>query len=211
MNDDRQSQLVRRVLLDYMTDDELASALELWQKQYQHQAIEKVSFFVFEIASTSSLRKVKKEIEQALYNGLQQIQVPEIDAQQAKAEIVKKIEQPIPIQTPVVDVQGVSFLLGQLLQALQAQDFQQVIQAIEIYIREEGISDQIGQELLRWLVERRQLNIITSDVNIVRQVVNVLYSVLCDDCGPVKADRIMAQAMAQTEQKFPLLNVRQLM
>ncbi len=210
MNHEQHSQLVRKILQNYMAGDDLSAALALWQRQYQHQTLDKLPFFVFEITTTASMRRAKKELEAKLCAALQQVQLVQ-DNPPAQLKIVEaaKIEQAVSINAPVVDVQGLAFFLGQLLQALQAEDFQHVIEAVEIYIREENLSSDIGQELLCWLVERRQLNGIAGDEMYIRQVVTIMYSVLCDYWGPVKADRIMMQAIVQAEQRFPLLTLKQ--
>ena len=45
--------------------------------------------------------------------------------------------------------------------------------------------------------------------DVLRQVINTLYTVMCDYFGPMKSDRYMAQAVAQIDQQYPAVMIKQ--
>ena len=67
---DVQHEAVEKVLKTYLKGDALNSAVSLWDRQYSGQSFEKLSFFVFEIATTSTLRNLRKNILEELEQNL---------------------------------------------------------------------------------------------------------------------------------------------
>ncbi len=210
-SNDEQHNIVQQILQEYLEGDDLDSAVRLWDHQYRRQSLDKLSYFVFEIATTSTLRSLRKEIlvdlERGLLQGIQATETtepvqPAVVEQQPVTEAVK-------MTTPsVASTEGLSFFLQQLLSNLHNENPQDIYQLIGESLKEAKLPQYVGRDLIQWYQDRQHLASVTENADYIRKIVNILYSILCEYFGPMKADRLMSQAVILTEQQFPELLVK---
>lgn len=234
---DAQHQVVESVLKSYLKDEALSSAISLWDQQYRGQSFEKLSFFVFEIATTSTLRSLKKDILQELEHQLKgDVLQIHLDTQNPiLTTVFNNVERPqdlpnsshlkqqdIPLEKQKIelteeDIQGhvivsaavLSEFFQSLLEALQAVNIAALKDIFDEYLQAEALPQFIKQEFEEFIFHNGQLKVLIYDAAHISKVTNILYSILCEYHGPVRTDRLVMQAIMYVEQKYPHENLRQ--
>lgn len=79
-------------------------------------------------------------------------------------------------------------------------------QRLLVQARRLPLPESLQQELQFCLSSHSELNVTVSDSASLRQVLNAMYIVLCEACGPVEADQLLAQAVQATQLLHPELN-----
>ena len=98
-------------------------------------------------------------------------------------------------------------LFQQLLQSLKGQNELMVV--LQEHLQDSQITPQYQHAFIHYvqtgesLVEQFYLK------DVLSQVINALYTVMCDYFGPMKSDRYMAQAVAQIDQQYPTVMIKQ--
>ena len=219
MMDQVQHQVVEKVLQGYLDGEDLNSAVKLWDRQYSNQPMDKLSFFVFEIATSSTLRSLRKqilsELEEQLIQEKTQEEIPTVAVQQA-AEVktmpiveavameMKQAQQDSQVEA-IVNSDALNDMFAGLLSALKSFDQKELLSVFDEYLQDvQGIPGFIRDELLLVAFSNHQVNYLMYDEQHIRTALNVIYSVVCEYIGPVKADRLFSTTVAQVEQKYPL-------
>lgn len=235
---DVQHQVVEKVLKGYLEDDALSSAVSLWDQHYSGQSSEKLSFFVFEIATTSALRHLRKNILQELERNLTTEPAQNTlvkDSKRLEATQSKIGERPqyipssnrvkleeIPLEKLTIDlakedVDGLAivnivvlFEFFQMLKtSLHTINLNELASVLDEYLSEAALPHFVKQELVELVLKQGGLYVLPYDQEHIRKVTNILYSILCEYHGPVRTDRLMMQAITHLEQKYPNENLRQ--
>lgn len=219
MMDQVQHQVVEKVLKGYLEGDDLNSAVNLWDKQYSNQPMDKLSFFVFEIATSSTLRSLRKQILSDLERNLTQedknptqpIATGKAVKQKVSEEIIyplaKEMEEAKSEPEPVVSAEALNHCFNMLMSHLKSFDLKELTTVLNEHLEgTEGVPGFIKDELLLIALSEHKVNYLIYDVQHIRTSLNVVYSVLCEYFGPTKADRILAQTVAQVEKSYPLEN-----
>ena len=215
--DNDQRGIVQRILAKYLDGQALDQAVELWRYQYSKKPLQELNYFVFEIANSSELRSSRKQIVHDLQHGLehdiQQNLNDEQTHQSTQAFESKAIRSSIDVALNQVEVVNVAHhsafdaLFQQLLQSLKGQSELMVV--LEEHLQDSQITPQYQHAFIHYvqtgesLVEQFYLK------DVLRQVINTLYTVMCDYFGPMKSDRYMAQAVAQIDQQYPAVMIKQ--
>lgn len=215
--DNDQRSIVQRILAKYLDGQALDQAVELWRYQYSKKPLQELNYFVFEIANSSELRSSRKQIVQDLQHGLehdvQQNLNDEQTHQSTQAFESKAIRSSIDVALNQVEVVNVAHhsafdaLFQQLLQSLKGQSELMVV--LEEHLQDSQITPQYQHAFIHYvqtgesLVEQFYLK------DVLSQVINTLYTVMCDYFGPMKSDRYMAQAVAQIDQQYPAVMIKQ--
>lgn len=218
-----QHRIVEKVLQGYLDGDALNSAVSLWDQQYRNQPMDKLSFFVFEIASSSTLRSLRKQILLDLENNLNTADVPvssvalnlalDIDEATPVSTTVHTQTYPIeeeafPESLPVIQSEALLYCMKTLLLSLQHIATQDVMDVFyEQFEDEIQLPEFIQMELMNILFSGQQPNYLIYDEEHIRQGLNVIYSVICEYLGPVKADHYLSKTIQQTTQQFPHENL----
>lgn len=214
--DNDQRSIVQRILAKYLDGQALDQAVELWRYQYSKKPLQELNYFVFEIANSSELRSSRKQIVHDLQHGLehdvQQNLNDEQTHQSTQAFESKAIRSSIDVALNQVEVVNVAHhsafdaLFQQLLQSLKGQSELMVV--LEEHLQDSQITPQYQHAFIQYvqtgesLVEQFYLK------DVLRQVINTLYTVMCDYFGPMKSDRYMAQAVAQIDQQYPAVMIK---
>ncbi len=219
--DNDQRGIVQRILGKYLNGQDLDQAVELWRYQYSKKPLQELNYFVFEIANSSELRSSRKQIvhdlQKSLQHGLehdvQKDLNPEQTHQSTQAFESKVISPTIDVAFNQVEVVNVAHhsafdaLFQQLLQSLKGQSELMVV--LQEHLQDSQITAQYQHAFIHYvqtgesLVEQFYLK------DVLRQVINTLYTVMCDYFGPMKSDRYMAQAVAQIDQQYPAVMIKQ--
>ena len=214
--DNDQRGIVQRILAKYLDGQALDQAVELWRYQYSKKPLQELNYFVFEIANSSELRSSRKQIVHDLQHGLehdvQQNLNDEQTHQSTQAFESKAIRSSIDVALNQVEVVNVTHhsafdaLFQQLLQFLKGQSELMVV--LQEHLQDSQITPQYQHAFIHYvqtgesLVEQFYLK------DVLRQVINTLYTVMCDYFGPMKSDRYMAQAVAQIDQQYPAVMIK---
>ena len=215
--DNDQRGIVQRILAKYLDGQALDQAVELWRYQYSKKPLQELNYFVFEIANSSELRSSRKQIVHDLQHGLehdiQQNLNDEQTHQSTQAFESKAIRSSIDVALNQVEVVNVAHhsafdaLFQQLLQSLRGQSELMVV--LQEHLQDSQITPQYQHAFIHYvqtgesLVEQFYLK------DVLRQVINTLYTVMCDYFGPIKSDRYMAQAVAQIDRQYPAVMIKQ--
>lgn len=215
--DNDQRGIVQRILAKYLDGQALDQAVELWRYQYSKKPLQELNYFVFEIANSSELRSSRKQIVHDLQHGLeldvQQNLNDEQTHQSTQAFESKAIRSSIDVALNQVEVVNVAHhsafdaLFQQLLQFLKGQSELMVV--LQEHLQDSQITAQYQHAFIHYvqtgesLVEQFYLK------DVLRLVINALYTVMCDYFGPMKSDRYMAQAVAQIDQQYPAVMIKQ--
>ena len=215
--DNDQRGIVQRILGKYLNGQDLDQAVELWRYQYSTKPLQELNYFVFEIANSAELRSSRKQIVHDLQHGLeydvQQNLNDEQTHQSTQAFESKAIQSNIDVALNQVEVVNVAHhsafdaLFQQLLQSLRGQSELMVV--LQEHLQDSQITAQYQHAFIHYvqtgesLVEQFYLK------DVLRQVINTLYTVMCDYFGPMKSDRYMAQAVAQIDQQYPTVMIKQ--
>ena len=215
--DNDQRGIVQRILAKYLDGKALDQAVELWRYQYSKKPLQELNYFVFEIANSSELRSSRKQIVHDLQHGLehdiQQNLNDEQTHQSTQAFESKAIQSNIDVALNQVEVVNVAHhsafdaLFQQLLQSLKGQSELMVV--LQEHLQDSQITPQYQHAFIHYvqtgesLVEQFYLK------DVLRQVINTLYTVMCDYFGPMKSDRYMAQAVAQIDRQYPAVMIKQ--
>ncbi len=215
--DNDQRSIVQRILAKYLDGQALDQAVELWRYQYSKKPLQELNYFVFEIANSSELRSSRKQIVHDLQHGLehdiQQNLNDEQTHQSTQAFESKAIRSSIDVALNQVEVVNVAHhsafdaLFQQLLQSLKGQSELMVV--LQEHLQDSQITPQYQHAFIHYvqtgesLVEQFYLK------DVLSQVINTLYTVMCDYFGPMKSDRYMAQAVAQIDRQYPAVMIKQ--
>ena len=215
--DNDQRSIVQRILAKYLDGQALDQAVELWRYQYSKKPLQELNYFVFEIANSSELRSSRKQIVHDLQHGLehdiQQNLNDEQTHQSTQAFESKAIRSSIDVALNQVEVVNVAHhsafdaLFQQLLQSLKGQNELMVV--LQEHLQDSQITPQYQHAFIHYvqtgesLVEQFYLK------DVLSQVINTLYTVMCDYFGPMKSDRYMAQTVAQIDQQYPAVMIKQ--
>ena len=215
--DNDQRSIVQRILAKYLDGQALDQAVELWRYQYSKKPLQELNYFVFEIANSSELRSSRKQIVHDLQHGLehdvQQNLNDEQTHQSTQAFESKAIRSSIDVALNQIEVVNVAHhsafdaLFQQLLQSLRGQS--ELIAVLQEHLQDSQITAQYQYAFIHYvqtgesLVEQFYLK------DVLSQVINTLYTVMCDYFGPMKSDRYMAQTVAQIDQQYPAVMIKQ--
>lgn len=189
--DNDQRSIVQRILAKYLDGQALDQAVELWRYQYSKKPLQELNYFVFEIANSSELRSSRKQIVHDLQHGLehdiQQNLNDEQTHQSTQAFESKAIRSSIDVALNQVEVVNVAHhsafdaLFQQLLQSLKGQSELMVV--LQEHLQDSQITPQYQHAFIHYvqtgesLVEQFYLK------DVLRQVINTLYTVMCDYFG----------------------------
>lgn len=215
--DNDQRSIVQRILAKYLDGQALDQAVELWRYQYSKKPLQELNYFVFEIANSSELRSSRKQIVHDLQHGLehdvQQNLNDEQTHQSTQAFESKAIRSSIDVALNQVEVVNVAHhsafdaLFQQLLQSLRGQSELMVV--LQEHLQDSQITAQYQHAFIHYVQTGESLMEQFYLKDVLRQVINTLYTVMCDYFGPMKSDRYMAQAVAQIDQQYPAVMIKQ--
>ena len=215
--DNDQRSIVQRILAKYLDGQALDQAVELWRYQYSKKPLQELNYFVFEIANSSELRSSRKQIVHDLQHGLEHDVLQNLNDEQthqstqALQSKAKRSSTDVALnQVEVVNVahhSAFDALFQQLLQSLKGQSELMVV--LQEHLQDSQITPQYQHAFIHYvqtgesLVEQFYLK------DVLSQVINTLYTVMCDYFGPMKSDRYMAQAVAQIDRQYPAVMIKQ--
>ena len=215
--DNDQRGIVQRILAKYLDGQALDQAVELWRYQYSTKPLQELNYFVFEIANSAELRSSRKQIVHDLQHGLeydvQQNLNDEQTHQSTQAFESKAIQSNIDVALNQVEVVNVAHhsafdaLFQQLLQSLRGQSELMVV--LQEHLQDSQITAQYQHAFIHYVQTGESLMEQFYLKDVLRQVINTLYTVMCDYFGPMKSDRYMAKAVAQIDQQYPAVMIKQ--
>lgn len=219
-HEETKNEKVLKILSEYIAGDELDAAMQLWQRQYSHQSIDKLSFFIFELESNSEIRSTRREILKKLQLALE-IENPKNKSAEAslkakekpaavsvKAKVEKTVIQREQVDDkvdaiPVVSLEGLNTYFEILLEPLSPIAHKELMEICIDYLMDSNLTTFVKEEIVKIIIGEGQPNHILYDVENIRGTINIVYSLLCECYGPIKADQTLAKAMAVVSHQYP--------
>ena len=196
---------VLEVLKGYLAGDELNTAMNLWERQYCHQPIEKLSFFIFELESTVDVRGARRELLKKLESELKH----ESNSSVKTESVVRKVRQRMQAtsvkakeEEQVIATEKLSAFCQALSNHLADVKSSERIEVCSEYLEETELPTFLREEVLAIVVEGAEPKHLVTDEDHVRDVINIVYTMLCEFFGPVKADKILAKAVSENDATF---------
>lgn len=191
------------LLSRYLGGIELEQAWTLWNKSYTKRTDSDLTYFAFEIASVGELRKLRSEIIEQLKATRDVSSL----ASHANHELDPETNMQVTALSPTV--QALVYLLEQLRIILNAQPPIELREAFDGEVSQSRLPDRLRTQYRQWFYQRRPLTLTEQDHSYYAVFVNVLYNLMCDYLGPIRADHMMNQAVNTTKQQFAQVNVHQ--
>jgi hypothetical protein len=210
---DRNRRAVYHALSGVFTDHAtLLRALDIWDRQFADQRGFRVNLYVTAVAQDIVLNDVQvRALASSLYAAMttSERSLPQLpgtlrtryaEAQSTPTQSATDVSMRTGILNPRLAV-FTSLLAGLIEGVVRAQKFDDFLEALEA--QAPALPTSVMQARTVWinggLTKLRQFVNVVSDMDR-RAVVNDLYIALCDACGPVNADRILAHAVHAAEQ-----------
>lgn len=200
---------IEGALTPYLSDDHLLRAVRIWEEKYSQQPTFALQRFINEFCDNATLMAQRSQILQSLIRALSGADGRPLD----KPMLVPESRQAEHVAVTMKD--GLIECFSQLVEAVFARTPGDMHIKIRLFLLENltGMKlPALSQRALHaWLSQQYR---IPSDVMLeekaLRHLVNLVYISLCEFMGPVKADKLLHEAVTATEStcRFP---VRQLL
>lgn len=200
---------IEGALTPYLSEAHLVRAIRIWEEKYSGQPTFALQRFINEFCDNATLMAQRSQILQSLIRALSGA-----DGRPLEQSIFQR-ETPAAPTSPVVMADGLVDCFSQLMEAVFTNMPGDMHVRARLFLLENlpGMKlPALSQRSLQaWLSQQYR---IPSDVILeektLRHLVNLVYISLCEFMGPVKADKLLHEAVITTERscRFP---VRQLL
>lgn len=214
-------QAVEEGLKPFLPDDYLQDILEFWELHYSHEPAFVLQRFLNEICTTATLKSQRSQMLQSV---LLALSARERDNQLASKKT--KPGKPVLRHAESLDMptrfRGDEYAqaLMQCFTALSQRLFKtapaQIDRSLRLYLMDTVPKLKMGSDSIHALrlwtgtdMEAPPTSLLT--IEDMQQVINLIYSALCEYVGPVKADRQLTMAVRFLEENHPEWPIRQLL
>ena len=214
-------QAVEEGLKPFLPDDYLQDILEFWELHYSHEPAFVLQRFLNEICTTASLKSQRSQMLQSV---LLALSARERDNQPASKKTkpgkpVLRHAESLDMPTRFKGDEHAQSLM-QCFTALSQRLFKtapaQIDRSLRLYLMDTipklKMSSDTIHALRLWTgtdMELPPTSLLT--IEDMQQVINLIYSALCEYVGPVKADRQLSMAVRFLEENHPEWPIRQLL
>lgn len=214
-------QAVEEGLKPFLPDDYLQDILEFWELNYSHEPAFVLQRFLNEICTTATLKSQRSQMLQSV---LLALSARERDNQLASKKTkpgkpVLRRSESLDIPTRFKGDEHAQALM-QCFTALSQRLFKtapaQIDRSLRLYLMDTipklKMSSDTIHALRLWTgtdMEAPPSSLLT--IEDMEQVINLIYSALCEYVGPVKADRQLTMAVRFLEENHPEWPIRQLL
>lgn len=214
-------QAVEEGLKPFLPDNYLQDVLEFWELHYSHEPAFVLQRFLNEICTTAALKAQRSQMLQSV---LLALSARERENQPASKKT--KPGKPVLLHTSPLDMaprfngNEQAQLLMQCFAALSQRLFRtapaQIDRSLRLYLMDTIPKLKMGSDAIHALrlwtgtdMEAPPTSLLT--IEEMQQVINLIYSALCEYVGPVKADKLLSMAVKFQEENHPEWPIRQLL
>lgn len=215
-------QAVEEGLKPFLPDDYLQDTLEFWDLHYSHEPAFVLQRFLNEICTTAGLKAQRAQMLQSILLALsvrERENQPALKKTRAAKAGLRHLES-VDIVLPSFNGDQQSQALMQCFTALSQRLFRtapaQIDRSLRLYLMDTVLKLKMGSDTIHALrlwagtdMEVAPNTLLT--IEEMQQVINLIYSALCEYVGPVKADRQLSMAIRFLEENHPEWPVRQLL
>lgn len=187
-------------LQPFFDEPGLMQALTHWENRYADQPSLALQRFVADICHNSGLKDKRASILRSLLHAMGQDSSELLaDPRGQDAAIAGKPE-----------TASVSMAYAELMLAMMSQvdDSLQHKLRIELFaaLRHRQLPLTILEALQNWLGTRQALKLNNAPTALLQKLLNQYYILLCENVGPVRADKILARGVSQVQHEHPDLD-----
>ena len=201
-------------LAGHFSDEEVWPLLALWESKYAEQQPFTLNEFLAEVVLRTERKleraRLYRELVGALTGPPSQL-LPDPEEQlaawrQGRNEAVRQVA------TPDSAAQTTFLALNQaLLEQLDVQQQQALRRFAAGSLNGMEVSQELGLRLRAWLEQGAADGVESLGLEQLRKLLNLLYIGLCEFLGPVRADRVLSQAVARVEELGAAFSPRRLL
>lgn len=201
---------IQGALSGYLSDDRLDHALLVWEEKYSEQPTFALQRFINEFCDNSTLSAQRSKILQSLIKALSGADGRPLDKPMGIPELNTPAElQASPASRPVSNTDDSIACCTKLIETV----FSQLPGDMHVKIRLYLIDNLPGMKLNgmtqravhAWLSQQYRIpNDIHMEEKALRHLINLTYISLCEFLGPIKADRMLHEAVVTTEMHHSL-------
>ncbi len=201
-------------LAGHFSDEEVWPLLALWENKYAEQPPSALNEFLAEVVLRTERKleraRLYRELVGALTGPPSQL-LPDPEEQlaawrQGRNEAVRQVA------TPDSAAQTTFLALNQaLLEQLDVQQQQALRRFAAGSLNGMEVSQELGLRLRAWLEQGAADGVESLGLEQLRKLLNLLYIGLCEFLGPVRADRVLSQAVARVEELGAAFSPRRLL
>lgn len=187
-------------LQGFMDEAAVLKAVTHWENRYIEQPSLALQRFVADICQTPELKEKRSSMLRNLIKVMGQDSATLLaDPRGSDAENI------------VVNPISASQAFAELMLAMMAQlddDLQHKLR-IDLFaaLRQRQLPLTTLEALQRWLGNRQALELGNAPPALLQKLLNQYYVLLCEDIGPVRADKILARGVSQVQHEHPKLDV----
>ncbi|MBQ0797000.1 hypothetical protein [Zhongshania sp.] len=187
-------------LQNFMDEAAVLKAVAHWENRYIDQPSLALQRFVADICQTPELKEQRSAILRSLIQAMGQdsnklLTDPRGDGTE------DQVENPV----------SASQTFAELMLAMMSQldDQLQHKLRIELFaaLRQRQLPHATLEALQRWLGNRQALILGNAPPALLQKLLNQYYVLLCENIGPVRADKILASGVAQVQREHPKLDI----
>lgn len=214
-------QAVEEGLRPFLPNDYLQDILEFWELHYSHEPAFVLQRFLNEICTTAGLKAQRSQMLQSVLLALsarERENQPAIKKTKLGKPVLRSADS-LNIAPRVTDDQQAQVLM-QCFTALSQRLFTtapaQIDRSLRLYLMDTIPKLKVGSDCIHALrlwtgtdMEAPPTSVL--NIEEMQQVINLIYSALCEYIGPVKADRQLSMAVKFLEENHPQWPIRQLL
>ncbi len=199
MNESQQRRAVFTGMRPFLNDDDLITALEVWQGKYAGRPKAEYTQFLSESCRSKEIRGKRSAILSSIFNSLtlpeDELLPDPLNLQTNRFEFSLE-QQETRIETNVVFSTFFQTLLTQLEGEVESHVRQYLVESCDSHF---NINAQQMLALKTWLGGVSEAFEIAFHIDDKRKLVNLAYVAMCQYVGPVKADQLLSASIKKTE------------
>lgn len=187
-------------LKDFLNDEQMERALRHWENRYADQPSLALQRFVADICADSELKAKRATVLRSLLNAM-------------NSPVSDLLPDPggssgSSIMQPPAANSGSAFSALMLALMSQLSDDKQGKLRLDLFaaLRRRQLPPTLLDALQRWLASRHPLELQQAPTALLQKLINQYYVLLCEDLGPIQADRMLALAVKQVQREQPELD-----
>ena len=185
-------------LIDFLDDEQMERALRHWENRYADQPSLALQRFVADICADSELRTKRPAVLRSLLNAMHR----------PANELLPDPGGSDPVMQPPAANSGSAFSALMLALMSQLSEDKQGKLRLDLFaaLRRRQLPPTLLDALQRWLASRHPLELQQAPTALLQKLINQYYVLLCEDLGPIQADRMLALAVKQVQKEQPTLD-----
>jgi len=182
----------------YFDDQALLNAINLWQAEYSHKQKFALSVFVARCCNTTQLKLERPKILGAIFMAMD-LASDELLPDPFVELNANNVFQPEIKQAQDHTTKVFTMLLQQLFLKFNKSEEQQLRKFLIDHLHEVKTDKMRLMYIREWLALHTHDLEGTYDLEVLRQLINLVYVAMCQSAGPVKADHYLSQSIKETE------------